>query len=156
MENSKSRDKVFSALHTGHLLRWEKQLAMRGNARNLTADGQCGEQRLFVTGEFKRFMSWQDHLFPGAKFIVSDATREDAGSKGGPQAIGAFLLSSTAEEITGPCLAEATGTRAADLARNLKSPLVVAAMRHRGWVFVQGMGRGNPNRLVRQPSALVA
>ncbi|ACA20670.1 hypothetical protein M446_6407 [Methylobacterium sp. 4-46] len=60
MENPNSRDAVFLTLQQGHLLRWEKQLAMRGNARNITSQGVCGLQKLFVTSEFSRFLLHKD------------------------------------------------------------------------------------------------
>ena len=74
MESPNSRDRVFHSLHEGHLLRWEKQLAMRGNARNLTDDGVCGKQKLFITSEFARFVKWRERLFPGATFIVDGSS----------------------------------------------------------------------------------
>lgn len=156
VQSPKTRDRVFMSLHEGHLLRWEKQLAMRGNARNLTDDGVCGEQRLFVTAEFGRFVRWRDRLFPGAAFVTSAPVQAAAVSKGGADAIAAFLLAHDGDEVTGPEIAAATKTRAANLARALVCPVVTHALSAGGWKVCPGGGRGNPTRLVRERPQLAA
>jgi hypothetical protein len=55
------------ALCDGHILRWLKQLALRGRARELDDNGICGEQKLVVTGDLIRLIEHFDRLFPGAK-----------------------------------------------------------------------------------------
>ena len=155
MQSPNTRDKVFVTLHQGHLLRWEKQLAMRGNARNLTDDGVCGHQKLFVTSEFRRFVQFRDLLFPGATFNVDESSRRMAVQKGGSHAIAAFLLTHTGEEFTSTELSEATGTRLKDLSRTLSAALVREAMGKGEWLYVPGRGR-TPSRFVRRPFAVAA
>jgi hypothetical protein len=52
----KRKDGPLLTLQEGDLCRWNKQMAMRGNARNIDANGVCGEQRLYVTGECDRLI----------------------------------------------------------------------------------------------------
>jgi hypothetical protein len=54
------------ALKTGHALRWLKQMALRGKAREFDAHGICGQQKLVVTGDIVRLVENFDALFPGA------------------------------------------------------------------------------------------
>jgi hypothetical protein len=49
----------------GHLLRWTKQLACRGNVRNIDAEGKCGKMRLFTSMDFHRLTRSRRALFPG-------------------------------------------------------------------------------------------
>lgn len=58
------------AIAEGHLLRWTKQLALRGRARVYDANGLCGKQRLVVSSDLKRFMAHAGVLFPGAKITT--------------------------------------------------------------------------------------
>jgi hypothetical protein len=60
-------------LRDGHILRWLKQMALRGGAREFDDDGVCSEQRLVVTGDLIRLIEHFDRLFPGAKLICEDA-----------------------------------------------------------------------------------
>jgi hypothetical protein len=54
------------ALATGHVLRWLKQMALRGKAREFDANGVCGQQKLVVTGDLVTLVENLDALFPGA------------------------------------------------------------------------------------------
>jgi hypothetical protein len=60
------------ALRDGHILRWLKQMALRGRARELDHNGVCGEQKLVVTGDLIRLIEHFDRLFPGAKLICEE------------------------------------------------------------------------------------
>jgi hypothetical protein len=50
----------------GHTNGWNKQMALRGRARQYDENGVCGKQRLVVGSDLKRFMSNVGMLFPGA------------------------------------------------------------------------------------------
>jgi hypothetical protein len=149
MQSPNSQDEVFLSLQHGHLMRWEKQLAMRGNARNLTPDGICGHQKLFVTSEFKRFSQYRERLFPGATFIVDGSVSETASEKGGCGAVAALLMSSEQNCITSLELEEVTGVTLNNSKRILTNLLVQQAMDEGGWVYIAGRGRGNPSRFER-------
>jgi hypothetical protein len=64
-----TRNDDVDALWAGHLLRWMKQMALRGAARCFGPDGVCGAQRLVFCGSRggqDRLLSNFDKLFPGA------------------------------------------------------------------------------------------
>jgi hypothetical protein len=60
------------ALREGHILRWLKQMALRGRAREFDDHGVCGEQKLVVTGDLIRLIENFDRLFPGAKLTCEE------------------------------------------------------------------------------------
>jgi hypothetical protein len=79
MTSLKSKARTVDAIADGHILRWFKQMAMRGNARHYDENGVCGKQRLVVSGNLKRFLTHVDKMFPGAQPVrivgdVSDKT----------------------------------------------------------------------------------
>lgn len=151
LQSPNTQDEHFLALKEGHLRRWEKQLAMRGNARNLTEDGVCGVQKLFVTAEFSRFLKYKDELFPGAKVTIEED--RDRLSSGGEKALVALLRTEESIELTSLQIKERTGI---DLQKNRKRylglPLVQQAMTEKGWKFTPGGGRGKPSKFARQKS----
>ena len=51
----------------GHLLRWTKQMALRGRSREFDENGVCGTQKLVVTGDLTLLMRNLQRIFPGAK-----------------------------------------------------------------------------------------
>jgi hypothetical protein len=150
MQSPNSQDEVFLCLQNGHLIRWEKQLAMRGNARNLTPDGNCGHQKLFVTSEFKRFSQYRERLFPGASFVVDNSVSTAALEKGGCGAVAALLMSSEQNCITSLEVKAITGVILKKNPERILSNLLVKQAMHEGeWVYVSGGGRGNPSRFER-------
>ena len=121
---------------------------MRGNARNLTPEGVCGHQKLFVTAEFKRFYKHREALFPRATFVVEKVQRHQ---KGGAEALVWFLASETERcVITAKQVLGETGVNLGKhKKRLLDNPLVTEAMASGGWVYVPGGGRGNTSRFER-------
>jgi hypothetical protein len=143
MENANTRYEGFTALHEGHILRWTKQLAMRGNARNLSPDGVCGRQKLIVTGEFRRFVKWRDRLFPGATFLGTDRHQKKVG---GSLAVAEFLRSYEGAAFTSFELTKATGVGLNNLNRCLREPVVIEAMGSR---LVEDPRQGSVTQSVR-------
>lgn len=147
--NSASNE--FINLKEGHLCRWEKQLAMRGNARNIDDSGVCGVQRLYVTGEFDRFIRRKDQLFPGAKFVIKEQKERLSG--GGVEALVSLLYQHDGKQITTVDVMNGTGISfQKNKKRYLAMPVVQKAMEDNRWTFVSGNGRGNPSRFVRKMS----
>jgi hypothetical protein len=137
------------ALREGHLCRHMKQLAMRGNARNIDANGVCGVQRLYVTGEFSRFVRYKDQLFPGATVTIKEQEKHLRG--GGREALMALLFHAQTDVITTAEVKAATGI---DLQKNrkryLSSQEIQQAMSQNGWDFLAGTGgRGNMGCFIR-------
>ncbi len=57
--------------HEGHILRWMKQLAMRGTARQVDAEGKCLSMKLYTTMALTRLIPNLNRLFPNAQMPVS-------------------------------------------------------------------------------------
>jgi hypothetical protein len=151
MQSPNSQDEVLLTLQHGHLLRWEKQLAMRGNARNITADGVCGRQRLFATSEFKRFMRYRETLFPGATFVVDKSVQQATAERGGGRALAALLAAWEGDCLTSAVVKERTGVNLQKhSSRLLADPTVQKALTDGGWAYVPGGGRGNLSRFERR------
>jgi hypothetical protein len=75
-----SRHPDVDRLWEGHLLRWMKQMALRGRARQFDEHGVCGPQKLVTSADRTRLLANFDRLFPGAKLTIVDATgAEDTG-----------------------------------------------------------------------------
>jgi hypothetical protein len=138
-------------MREGHLCRWAKQIAMRGNARNIDANGVCGEQRLYVTGEFDRLVRHKDQMFPGAKLTTQH--KPEATKNGGVKGLLSLLYSTDELEITTVELERLTGISfQKNKNRYLSNPVVQKAMEDTSFTFVAGKGRGNPGRFVRELS----
>jgi hypothetical protein len=60
-------------LWEGHLLRWLKQMALRGSGRCFDEHGVCGPQKLVCSADRTRLLSNFDRLFPGASIEVVTA-----------------------------------------------------------------------------------
>ena len=143
-----SKDAELMSVQEGHLFRWEKQLAMRGNARNIDAHGVCGEQRLVITGEFARFVRYKDRLFPGAKLDASSEALRKV--KRGKSALIVLLGTTEESQIS---ISEVKELSGADMlkhkARYLDCPDVQHVMARRGWAYQRGNGRGNKSGFLR-------
>jgi hypothetical protein len=62
------------ALEGNHVLRWVRQMALRGKGRVFDEYGVCGEQKVVITGgkgSLERLCLHKDKLFPGASLTVS-------------------------------------------------------------------------------------
>jgi hypothetical protein len=71
-----SRHPDVDRLWEGHLLRWMKQMALRGRARQFDEHGVCGPQKLVTSADRTRLLANFDRLFPGAKLTIVDANTE--------------------------------------------------------------------------------
>ncbi|NIB42115.1 DEAD/DEAH box helicase family protein [Pseudomaricurvus alkylphenolicus] len=138
LENRKAVDADFSQLQgglqgkflrsaEGHLLRWAKQLACRGNVRNIDADGNCGQMTLHTSMELERLVSNIELLFPGARLIESVRCDSNVGND-----VLADLLTSpdTPETLSYSELADQIGVSTKQVSPRLDAkkirPLVVA------------------------------
>src|SRR5215468_7548221 len=72
-----SRHADVDRLWEGHLLRWMKQMALRGRARQFDEHGTCGPQKLVTSADRTRLLSNWDRLFPGAKRTLIDPPDTD-------------------------------------------------------------------------------
>jgi hypothetical protein len=66
MADTSSKVDEVENIRVGHLLRWLKQLALRGKARQFDDAGQCSAQKLVLTGDRLLLVEHRQRLFPGA------------------------------------------------------------------------------------------
>jgi hypothetical protein len=77
MRSLSAKVPAVEALREGHLLRWTKQMALRGRGRCFDENGTCGRQKLVFTGEVSRLLAHFTRLFPGAQPpVVTDGGLE--------------------------------------------------------------------------------
>jgi hypothetical protein len=72
MTTPTSRSEEVRQIREGHLLRWIKQMALRGRSREFDEKGGCATQRLVVTGDLTLLMVHLQRIFPGAKVRSED------------------------------------------------------------------------------------
>jgi hypothetical protein len=78
MRTLSTKTEEMTTLHQGHLLRWCKQMALRGKARAIGPDGQCARQKVVFIGDQetrKRLETNWNKLFPGAQPMEYDAPK---------------------------------------------------------------------------------
>jgi hypothetical protein len=73
MSTQNSRASAVDTLEEGGLLRWSKQMCLRGRARCFDEDGLCGKQKLVCTGDRQRLLANVNTLYPGAKVTLAKA-----------------------------------------------------------------------------------
>jgi hypothetical protein len=66
MADTSSKVDEVENIRVGHLLRWLKQMALRGKARQFDDTGQCAAQKLVLTGDRLLLVEHRQRLFPGA------------------------------------------------------------------------------------------
>src|SRR5258708_14674391 len=69
MKTLNSKAPAVDLLEQGHLLRWQKQMPLRGHGRCFDEHGNCGEQKLVYVGDRKRLLAHANTLYPGAKIV---------------------------------------------------------------------------------------
>ena len=72
---------TFLTIQEGHLARWWKQLALRGCARNIDAEGRCASMKLVVTGDRTKFLKAVPLMFPGCGPVAIDTTHSDKAAR---------------------------------------------------------------------------
>jgi hypothetical protein len=70
MRGLNSRHSDVDRLWEGHLLRWLKQMTLRGKARDYDGHGFCGDQKLVCSADRMRLLTNFNRLFPGAKIEI--------------------------------------------------------------------------------------
>jgi hypothetical protein len=62
-----------ASLQDGHILRWMKQMALRGKGREMDEHGVCGQQKLVISGDLLRVLRHRPMVFPGAKITIEQS-----------------------------------------------------------------------------------
>jgi hypothetical protein len=153
MKTLNSKAKKVDTLQEGHLLRWHKQMALRGRARTYDSKGICGRQKLVVSGDLTRLLANHDSLFPGATITV---VKPRSARQGQAEALLEVLsrpgLPST---ITTKWIGQQMHTPWRDVGKNvMPQEDVQRAIANLGWQYTPGRGRagGAFTRPSRVPS----
>jgi hypothetical protein len=155
MTTLNSKAATVAALQEGHLLRWNKQMALRGNGRTYDEHGACGHQKLVCSGDLRRLLASADSLFPGAEIRTLK-------SSSGLRSTDARAL---LELLSRPGLPPIITTRW--VGQQMKKPwrnvskhvmklvTVRKAIENQGWTYVPGIGRrgGSFERQQGEPEA---
>jgi hypothetical protein len=126
-------------LRDGHILRWLKQMALRGKARDMDGEGVCGPQKLVVTGDLIRVLAHRPNVFPGAN-IKSEQPLDQTGHW--LEKLTALLLSlEHGQEISTTEIGDRLGAEWGDISGNLKkNKSYDAVLESIGWSYHRGLG----------------
>jgi hypothetical protein len=148
LEDVYSPQGAYRGPHEGHILRWTKQLAMRGCARQIDGEGRCLPMKLFTTMEPRRLVPNLSRLFPGAKAPVpaNPVWDEDARPMRGRKALAKLLIETRYSSIIGADEVEVvTGIPQSKLSREFEA--LEEDMQMFGW-SIKGAGELNrPGRM---------
>jgi hypothetical protein len=128
----------------GHLLRFMKQMGMRGRARSFDQHGVCGEQVLVLTCEFERLLIHADQLFPGTTLSKWGRTQEQFEKLTQPEKLLEILTDPDApERISCDDIAQRMGVqRWSNVSTNAMTPKVKRALPNIGWSYETKRGPG--------------
>jgi hypothetical protein len=139
----------------GLMLRWFKQLAMRGCARELDELGVAKPMRLyFSASEFKPLVDHWQRMFPGSPVPVNVFVDDDEGKPKGDtkprrrksmsEALLKLLAAATEHNsISSADILKATGIELKNVMRNRKEKRgFLDSCATLGWAYVPGRGRG--------------
>jgi hypothetical protein len=128
----------------GHLLRFMKQMGMRGRARSFDPEGICGKQVLVLTCEFGRLLINADQLFPGATLSKWGRTQEQFESLSQSQMLLEILTDpDVPDRIAGDVLAHRMGVQKwGSVSTNAMTEKVNRALPNLGWTYERKRGPG--------------
>jgi hypothetical protein len=140
--NSKSEE--VDLIAEGHLLRWIRQMALRGRGRVFDDDGVCCEQKVVITGgrgSLERLVLHKDRLFPGAKLTVSHTP--DLSNYTYREALLLVLSDpSLPHEIPAVDVGKFLGADWKNISSRLMSSNTNIMLNNIGWTYIRGKGRG--------------
>ena len=126
-----------ATLMDGHILRWMKQMALRGKAREMDENGICGPQRLVITGDLIRLLGHRPEVFPGAKIKVEHPNYNQLLDR-----LIALLLSTEESELSTKEIEAKLDRKWSDISGNLKRQKAFeAALEAIGWSYHRGKGQ---------------
>jgi hypothetical protein len=143
-------------LGDGQVLRWLKQMALRGRARDFDAHGTCGRQRLVVTGDLTRIIANLDRVFPGAQ---RPSTSEPHKHGTLMEKLSAVLVNAAdAETLSSEEVGTLIGAEWRKVSGDLvKHPRFEAVVAKAGFRYVPGKGRRRSRfDRIEPPSAPIA
>jgi len=140
MNTLNNKSKGVDIIADGHRLRWTKQLALRGRGRSYDQHGNCGVQRLVVSGALKCFTAHTQRLFPGASITI--APRSAANTTWAEKAIQVLgKPDSLPHMLKTKDLAKLLGKPWRSIQKSVLTPELLATAESLGWTYVRNAGR---------------
>jgi hypothetical protein len=145
--NSKAAPQV-DAISEGHLLRWTKQMALRGKGRRFDEHGVCGHQKLICAGAHEgceRLIANAGRLFPGARITNVGDTETTYAEK-----LTALLSGpNLSDNITTKVVGEYVGVPWAKWGKDvMKRQMTRDCVSSLGWLYAPAKGRAG-GRFIR-------
>jgi hypothetical protein len=138
MKTLSSKVRGVSVISDGHSLRHIRQLALRGRARTYDEDGVCGQQRLVIGSDLKRFMSNAKKMFPGAKIkIVGKPTDTNTWSTKVLKA----LCQTDRQLLSSKEMSKIINRPWREVSRNVITPEFLSIIRDHGWHYDKRKGK---------------
>jgi hypothetical protein len=126
-------------LRDGHILRWMKQMALRGKARKMDEEGICGPQKLVITGDLVRLLAHKPKVFPGAKIRSEQRLDQEAHWLG--QLIALLLSLEQHDEVSTKIIGDKLGVEWGNISGNFKKHKSYdAVLESIGWSYHRGFG----------------
>jgi hypothetical protein len=144
--------------HEGHLLRFMKQMGMRGRARAFDGDGICGHQVLVLTCDFERLLVNADLLFPGASLSKWGRTKDSFGQLKQPEKLMEILTNpDTPESISADDIAKRMGVEKWGLVSTnaLTANIKGKVLPNLGWTYEALRGRWGGSRFTKTGSGFL-
>lgn len=149
------KGETYASAQEAHVLRWSKQLAMRGAARNLDGDGRCQPMRLVVSMGYEKLVRNLGRLFPGCPMPrpAVDPAKRTTGERKDEKGTGrdglVRLLIDRSKPLYGADEVERlTGIPSRNLSSAFRSPRIEAVARSYGWALRKAKELGKAGRLV--------
>jgi hypothetical protein len=140
----------FLRLKEGDILRWTKQLASRGNVRNIDGNGACGIMNLYTTMDFDRLITNQQRLFPNAKtskrtlqYSLGESNQDNPKRR---QGLIDLLSTSEARLVSFKEIQENIGIKSYEIRRELESPTLKTVAIAYGWKIVSSKDLGKAGK----------
>jgi hypothetical protein len=142
MTTVNTRAPAVEALQEGHVLRWWKQMCLRGRARCFDANGVCGKQKLVYIGDRQRLLANLNTLFPGAK--PPKLAKAASGAKQSRAEALLMLLSNSdlPEKLSADWVGQQLKRPWREMADVMRQPSTKASLQSLGWQYVAKRGRG--------------
>jgi hypothetical protein len=153
MKTLNSKSPQVEQISEGHLLRWTKQMALRGKGRNFDQHGVCGCQKVVCAGsseQYERLVANAPQLFPGAKIATQGTSTAETYAE---KLLALLSRSGLPESISTKWIGEQVGTPWREWGRNvMKRSETQACLRSLGWSYAVSTGR-NGAKLIRAGTA---
>jgi hypothetical protein len=142
MKTMSSKARGVDTIHEGQILRWYKQMALRGNARNYDDHGVCGEQRLVVSGNQKRFMANVSKMFPGANVrTISEQTNDQTKRRTWSTRAFEVFNDAKGDVLTTAEVGKRLGKEWRKIGYRITTPEFLDRIGALGWTYVPNKGR---------------